>query len=255
MTERRPKIDTPAAAGRPDAPRFEVDLLEHGAPKEGTPQTLDRRLFCQLQVFTGCHDSSPVIEAIRRSELQSVVYASVNDPLGIGVLTMAEDPDVFVNAARSMFLQPPFTDLDHEPDFTMLGRSYAGGREKDLEDWLLHKPRRNALNPELPWAIWYPLRRTGAFNRLERAEQGKMMAEHALIGRAYGESGHARDIRLECHGLDRDDNEFILGIIGAKLYPLSKLIKDMRGTRQTAEFMEKMGPFFIGRVLYQSPMD
>ena len=81
-----------------------------------------------------------------------------------------------------------------------------------------------------------------------------MMAEYALIGRAYGEGGHALDIRLECHGLDRDDNEFVLGILGAELYPLSKLIKDMRSTRQTSEFMESMGPFFIGRALHQSPL-
>jgi hypothetical protein len=27
----------------------------------------------------------------------------------------------------------------------------------------------------------------------------------------------------------------------------------MRRTRQTSEFMEKMGPFFVGRALWQSP--
>ena len=75
-----------------------------------------------------------------------------------------------------------------------------------------------------------------------------------MIGRAYGEAGAATDIRLECHGLDRDDNEFVLGIVGSELYPLSKLIKDMRSTRQPSEFIEKMGPGFIGRVLYQSPL-
>ncbi len=62
------------------------------------------------------------------------------------------------------------------------------------------------------------------------------------------------DIRLECHGLDRDDNEFLLGIIGPELYPLSKLIKDMRSTRQTSEFIQTMGPFFVGRAIYQSKL-
>ena len=73
------------------------------------------------------------------------------------------------------------------------------------------------------------------------------MGEHAAIGRGYGEAGYAVDIRLECHGLDRDDNEFVLGLLGPELYPLSKLVKDMRGTRQTSEFMQAMGPFFVGR--------
>lgn len=113
---------------------------------------------------------------------------------------------------------------------------------------------RYALNPENNWAIWYPLRRAGAFNRLPRQEQAKMLAEHAMIGRAYGEAGHAFDIRLECHGLDRADNEFVLGIVGPKLHPLSKLIKDMRPTTQTSEYIESMGPFFIGHAVYQAQL-
>jgi chlorite dismutase len=229
------------------------DLLERGAPVEGVNQTLDARLFMQLQVFTGCLDTGTVVGAVRESGLEAVVYANVNDPRGVGVLLMSEDPGLFVARGRDLLTRPPFPGLVPMPDFTMMGRTYSSGREADLVDFLLHKSRRNALNPELGWAIWYPLRRIGAFNRLSRDEQGKMMLEHALLGRAYGEAGHAVDIRLECHGLDRDDNEFVLGIVGKELYPLSRLIKDMRRTRQTSEFMEKMGPFFIGRVLWQAP--
>jgi chlorite dismutase len=242
-----------AAGPAVDGERFQVDLLEHGAPRDGRPQAIDRRLFLQLQVFTGCFDSAPLIRAVKESGREAVVYASLSDPRGIGLLLLSEEPEQLV-AARGLLLAPPFSGLTPLPDFTMIGRTYAAGREKDLEDWLLHKPRRNALNPAFPWAIWYPLRRAGAFNRLERAEQGRMMAEHARIGFSYGEAGAAHDIRLECHGLDRDDNEFVLGLVGPKLHPLSKLIKDMRPTRQTSEFIEKMGPFFVGRVLYQSPL-
>ena len=49
-------------------------------------------------------------------------------------------------------------------------------------------------------------------------------------------------------------NEFVIGIIGPDLYPLSKLIKDMRATVQTSEYIKDMGPFFIGRVIYQAPV-
>lgn len=234
--------------------RFVPDLLEHGGPRRGAPQTLDRRLFVQLQVFTGALDTAPAVEAVRRSGLEAVVYANVNDPRGIGVLVLTEDPSHFATVARELFLTPEFTALTPLPDFTMLGRTYAGGREPDVEDFLLRKARRHALNPELEWAVWYPLRRFGAFNRLPRGEQAKIMGEHATIGRGYGEAGHAVDIRLECHGLDRDDNEFVLGILGPDLYPLSKLIKDMRSTRQTSEFIQAMGPFFVGRVIYQAPV-
>jgi chlorite dismutase len=254
MTDHRhpgsPAPHAPAEAGD----RFVVDLVEHGGAVRGAPQTLDARLFFRLLVFTGCADARAVVDAMAGSGLEAVVYADINDPYGVGVLVMSEDPATFTGAARDLFLREPFTSLIPLPDLSMVGRTYGTGREQNLEDWLLHKPRRNALNPDFPWAIWYPLRRLGSFNRLPRGEQGKIMGEHALIGRAYGEIGKAVDIRLECHGLDRDDNEFLLGIIGPELYPLSKLIKDMRSTRQTSEFIQTMGPFFVGRAIYQSKL-
>ena len=43
-------------------------------------------------------------------------------------------------------------------------------------------------------------------------------------------------------------------LIGPELYPLSKLVKDMRPTVQTSEYIQDMGPFFVGRVLYQAPV-
>ena len=79
------------------------------------------------------------------------------------------------------------------------------------------------------------------------------MMEHGMLGRRYGEAGYAADVRLECHGIDRDDNEFVIGLMGPDLFPLSKLVKAMRATRQTAEFIEGMGPFFVGRTIYQAP--
>lgn len=229
------------------------DLLEHGAPLKGQPQSLDRRLYVQLQAFTDCLDSEPVVEAVRSSGLQAAVYANVNDPRGIGIVLLDEDPAAFAGPARALLSAPPFSSLTPLPEFTMLGRTYAQGREADLEDFLLYRTRRNVLNPETPWAVWYPLRRLGAYNRLPRAEQGRIMMEHGMLGRRYGEAGFATDVRLECHGIDRDDNDFVIGLIGAELHALSKLVKEMRSTRQTSEFIAKMGPFFVGTALYQAP--
>jgi chlorite dismutase len=227
-------------------------LREHGAPVRGEPQTSNTRLFVQLQVFTGCLDLSPVVDAVRTSGLTGAVYANVNDPRGVGVVVMDQDPEVFVKAFRSLLTAPPFDTLTPMPDFTMIGRTYAQGREPDLDDFLLHKVPRNILNPDNPWAVWYPLRRIGAYNQLSRADQGKIMMEHGMLGRSYGEAGYAVDVRLECHGIDRDDNEFVIGLMGAELYPLSKLVKDMRSTRQTSEFIQAMGPFFVGHAVYQA---
>jgi chlorite dismutase len=78
-----------------------------------------------------------------------------------------------------------------------------------------------------------------------------MLREHATIGMAYGAQELAHDIRLACHGLDTADNEFVIGLVGRELHPLSHLVQAMRKTRQTSEFIEHMGPFFIGYVLHR----
>jgi chlorite dismutase len=97
--------------------------------------------------------------------------------------------------------------------------------------------------------VWYPLRRTGAFNRLTPQEQSAILREHGTIGRSYGEQDFAHDVRLACHGLDANDNEFLIGLVGKELHPLSHVVQTMRGTRQTAEYMQHMGPFFVGRAV------
>ena len=135
----------------------------------------------------------------------------------------------------------------------MFGRTYASGFETDLEDWLLQRPRRAALNAAWPWGIWYPLRRTGAFSRLSPQEQGAVIREHSVLGRAYGDADLAHDIRLACHGLDAHDNDFVIGLVGRHLHPLSHLVQAMRKTVQTSQYIQTLGPFFVGHALWQSP--
>jgi chlorite dismutase len=76
--------------------------------------------------------------------------------------------------------------------------------------------------------------------------------EHGAVGRAFGEANLGHDIRLACHGLDKNDNDFIIGLLGAELMPLSAIVQRMRKTRQTSLHIEQMGPFFVGKVVWQS---
>ena len=230
------------------------DLRETGAPRGSTVQALDRRLYLQLQVFGECKNPGEIKKALEQSKLESVLYLDVNDPEGIALLFMSENPETFVGEIRELLNRAPFSNLKRKPALTMFGRSYSNGREADLEDWLLRKPRRNALNPQWPWAVWYPLRRKPEFELLPKSEQDAILWEHAMIGRNYGQSGYAADIRLACYGLDERDNEFVLGLVGPELHPLSRLVQDMRKTQQTAKYMQSLGPFFVGRVLWQSPL-
>ncbi len=231
--------------------KAEMELREFGGERAGQRQVSERRLFMQLLAFTGCRATPGLVHALRASGLEGVLYEDLNDPLGVALLTWSEDPAYFLTQLRSRLHHPPFDELEPRPDFTMFGRTYALGHEPELEDWLLHKPRRAVTAPEMPWAVWYPLRRRGSFQTLPADEQTAILREHGAIGHAFGTAGYAQDVRLACFGMDRNDNDFVIGVIGAELHPLSACIQAMRKTRQTSSFIEHMGPFFIGRAVWQ----
>jgi chlorite dismutase len=208
----------------------------------------------QLLAFGNSHDSGVLARSLEASGIEAVLYEDVNDIEGIGLLTWSELPDFFLTTLRPFLRQPPFNALRPKLEYSMLGRTYALGYEPDLDDWLLRKPRRTVLNRDWGWAVWYPLRRSGAFSALPPEEQAPILGEHGKIGRAFGEVGYAQDIRLACFGLDKNDNDFVIGLIGAELYPLSACVQAMRKTRQTSQYMQSMGPFFVGRAVWQSPL-
>ncbi|MGH9534622.1 MAG: chlorite dismutase family protein [Terriglobales bacterium] len=246
----------PPQAPAPPAPQAEpaelkLDLREHGGPRQGQPQALDRRLFMQLLAFTGAADWRPLAAAVRAAELPAVLYADVNDPLGVALLSWTEDPAFFVRRLRPFLAAAPFDRLAPRPQFTMLGRSYALGHEPDLEEVLLERPRRSVSSPAWPWAVWYPLRRRGSFSALAAEDAVPILREHGRIGHAFGQAGFAQDIRLACFGLDWQDSDFVIGLVGERLHPLSACIQAMRKTRQTSEYIERMGPFFVGHAVYQ----
>ncbi len=230
------------------------DLAEKGGIRNGVQQRSNDRLFVQLLVFGDCHDAAPLAAALEASGVTGVLYEDVNDPHGVAIATLTQDPNDFIDRVRRMLALEPFASLTQKPEYTMLGRTYSLGYEPDLTDVLLHRPRRTVLNPEWRWTVWYPLRRSGRFSALPVEEQRVILAEHGAIGMSFGAADLAHDIRLACHGLDKNDNDFIVGLFGKDLFPLSAIVQTMRKTQQTSLYLERLGPFFIGRVAWQSPV-
>jgi chlorite dismutase len=234
-----------------------IDVNEYGGKKDGERQALNRRLFMQLLVFDvpvggdAGATSDDLSALLEKKSVPHVLYADMMSPRGIGLLTWSEDPVHFVRAVRPLFAKSALRDVILRPDLAMVGRAYSTGHEPDLEHVLLRRPIENVTREEMPWHIWYPLRRNGAFARLEPQEQGAILREHAQIGFAYGQAELAHDIRLASHGLDAEDNEFLIGLVGKELHPLSHLVQTMRKTKQTSEYIAKMGPFFVGLVTHR----
>ena len=241
-----------------------VDVNEYGGKKEGVRQAMNRRLFMQLLVFRTAPGSEPVsggpksapdaigaqlVSTLRERKIPGVVYADAMDPRSLGLLTWSEDPALFIRDVRPLFAEPFLSNATLRDDFAMVGRTYSTGHEPELEWSLLRRPVENVVNEKYRWHVWYPLRRKGMFAKLEPIDQSHILREHAALGMAYGGQELAHDIRLACHGIDAGDNEFVIGLVGKELHPLSHLVQAMRKTRQTSEFIEKMGPFFVGWVI------
>jgi chlorite dismutase len=244
---------TARVGDRPDEEVVDAaDVAEHGRTAGGGVTSLDRRLFMQLQAFGDAGDTAALSSAVEGAGIVGVLYEDVNDPAGVALLTISETPDTFVDELRGFLRAAPFSELEPKPEYTMLGRTYALGHEPHLEEALVERPRRRVLDPRLRWAIWYPLRRAGSFEQLSRQEQNRILMEHGGVGKSFGKVGLGYDIRLACHGLDKHDNDFVVGLLGPELHPLSVIVQRMRKTRQTSLHLERLGPFFVGRVAWQS---
>lgn len=229
------------------------DLRERGGKlADGTEQATDRRLFVQLQVYTGVTEIEPLVKTLADTKLPCAIYLDLNDPRGVGVLALNENPEIFTTTLRAALQSKPFQSLTRRPEMAMIGRTYALGYEQNLEEWLIKKSVQTALNPSWPWAVWYPLRRKPEFALLSREEQSVIMKEHATLGFAFGSADYAHDIRLASHGLDERDNDFLIGLVGKELAPLSKLVEQMRRTKQTSTYIQSLGPFFVGKAAWQS---
>jgi chlorite dismutase len=229
-----------------------VDISEKGRNQDGSVISLNRRLFMQFLAFGGAHASEDFVNGLAEAGVQGVLYEDLNDPHGLGLLTFSENPEYFLSQIRPLLKTRPFAGLQLKPEFSMFGRTYAIGYEDDLERVLISRPIERVTDPKLPWAVWYPLRRSGAFEQLSPDEQRKILMEHGGIGRAYGNADLAYDIRLASFGLDKYDNDFVIGLLGHELYPLSAIVERMRKTKQTSQYLTKLGPFFVGKAVWQS---
>ena len=227
----------------------ELDLSEKGRAKDGTELSSDERLFVQFLGFGGLRPrlEKRLVSDLRESPVTGVVYSDLNDYAGVGLVTVSEDPDFFVTALREFLSTSSFSELWPKPEYTMFGRTYSFGYESDLRETLVSGPRGRILDPQLCWALWYPLKRTGAFENLPEDGKRAVLGEHGKIGFQFGKAGYAKDIRLASHGLDKNDNDFVIGILGGELYPLSAVVQRMRKTEQTSKYIESMGPFFAGK--------
>ena len=225
---------------------------EQGRDETGETVGVDRRLYVQLTAFRGTEEENTLVRSLQDStEVESVLYRDLYDPWGYGLLTMSEDPDFFTGTLRDFLRDSPFAEMELNPRYGMFGRSYTLGHEKNPLEALLQRPRERAANPEWPWAVWYPLRRRGSFEMLTQEAQRAMLLEHGHLGIAFGREGYGVDIRLACFGLDTEDNDFLIGLVGPSLHRLSLIVQTMRKTQHTAEYLEQLGPFFVGHAIHR----
>lgn len=56
-----------------------LDLSEKGRKKDGTPISLDRRLFMQFQAYGDCWNTKELIKELENTRMDLVLYADFND--------------------------------------------------------------------------------------------------------------------------------------------------------------------------------
>ena len=126
---------------------LEVDVWERTKGFGGQPvQAMNRRLFMQLLSYE-CDGLDPARAiqalggALDENRASAVIYADVNNPRGIAVLSWSEEPGDFVTRVRPSLSQPGLERLKSLTPLTMIGRTYSTGYEPDLEHWLIQRSR------------------------------------------------------------------------------------------------------------------
>ena len=227
-----------------------ADVAEHGRTADGETTSLDRRLYMQLHAYGGARDSAALIAALEAAGFASVLYEDVNDPAGVALLTLSEAPEAFVSEHRAFLQSSLFAELTPKPELHdarphLRDRVRAGSGGDARRPTAAPRPRPGSAGRS-GTRFAAPARSSSS-----RREQDTVLMEHGGVGMAFGRAGLGYDIRLACHGLDRDDNDFVVGLLGPELHPLSIIVQRMRKTKQTSLHLERLGPFFVGRVAYQ----
>ena len=195
------------------------DMRERGARRAGVPQALDRRLYMQLQALAGVADAGELVAALRRAGAAGVVYESATEPgLRRCCCSTASRARCSTPAGR----WPPtrrWPGPSRGASWRCTGGPTAPGTSRTSRTGCCGRRARKLAAAENEWAVWYPLRRSADFYRLDAAGRGRVLAEHGKVGRTFVEAGYADDVRLECFGLDPADNEFVIGLLGGRAGP------------------------------------
>ena len=101
----------------------------------------------KFTAFGGCADPHAAITALAEDGVEGALYLDANDPQGIGVIAVAEDPGVLRDDAAHAVQPRAVRRFAHKREFDMLGRTYSIGYEPDLEDTLFHRRRAQAARP------------------------------------------------------------------------------------------------------------
>ncbi len=196
-------------------------------------------LFVQLLVFTDCAEITPLLLPLDHLSLDFVVYKHFNDPQGIALLAMTDDPELIVTDLRDMVCSRAFRILMQRPDLTMTGRTWDGsGRPSDQLAAVVK-------NAERSWGLWYPMRGTPAFAGLDEAEQSTVL--DSITSAAGLNADEFGQVWLKSHALDHGGNQFIHGVHARSPRHLSYFVEAITRTEQYTEHIAGAGPFFVGR--------
>src|SRR4029078_7984588 len=94
------------------------DLSEKGGVKNGQTQRSDDRLLLQFLAFGDSAEPGPLTTELRAADVTGVLYEDMNDPRGVALLTLSQDPNVFLARVRPLLNGRSLQSLQQQAEYT-----------------------------------------------------------------------------------------------------------------------------------------
>ena len=207
----------------------------------------------KFTAFGGCADPQAAVAALAEDGVEGALYVDANDPQGIGLIVAAEDPGLLRDdAARAV--QPPAVRGVHAQARVRHARPHVLDRLRARSrGHAVHEAARQDAEPREPLGrVVSAAARRRSFRRCRPIISAASWPSTARSRNATAPAGMPPTCASRATASTRTTTTSSSACSARTCIRLSAVVQEMRKTEQTAQYLDSLGPFFVGKAVWQA---